>query len=306
MTRPPLRSLAVFEAAARRGSFGKAAQELSITTSAVSHQIRVLETALGRELFVRLHRGVRLTIDGAAYYESIHAAWKRIDEGTRKIQKRPSAERLIVRCGVSFGVRWLMPRIPLFLAEHPEIDLQVMTPTVPRDARMPIVDVEIRYAAVEQPGLHVEPLFEEVILPLCSPTLLKERPALREPKDLANFRLIDSDISVINWANFLSVNRIALSDFSRLKFDNILLALQAAVSGLGIALEGEFLAGEELATGRLIVPPALRGLTIRKSLRSLVVPESQLQSEKVVLFRNWLFHMFEQEPRSREAGGIAI
>lgn len=147
----------VFEAAARCGSFGNAGQELGITTSAVSHQIRVLETFLGRPLFVRLNRGVQLSIEGAAYLESIRDAYELIDEGTRKILGRPVVESLVVRCGVSFGLRWLTPRIPLFLSEFPEIDLQVVTPSVPRDARMPAVDVEIRYGVAEQPGMHVEP-----------------------------------------------------------------------------------------------------------------------------------------------------
>lgn len=289
--RPPLRSLVVFEAAARCGSFSKAGQELGITTSAVSHQIRLLETFLGRPLFVRLNRGVQLSIEGASYLESVRDAYELIDAGTQRLLGRPVVESLVVRCGVSFGMRWLMPRIPLFLSEFPEIDLQVVTPSVPRDSRSPPVDVEIRYGVADQPGMRVEPLFEENVLPLCSPSLLKGRHMLREPKDLAAFRLIDSDISVINWAHFLSVNRIALEGFSRLKFDNILLALQAAASGLGIALEGEFLAGEELATGRLIVPPALRGLTIRKPLRSLVTPEIHPRSDKIDLFREWLHRM---------------
>lgn len=292
---PPLRALAVFETAARCGSFWQAARELGITTSAVSHQIRMLERFLDRKMFVRMNRGVRLTIEGAAYFETIHDAYQLIGDGTRKLLDQPAEESLTVRCGVSFGLRWLTPRIPLFLSEYPDIDLQVLTPTGSWDARKPPADIEIRYGLAELPGMLVEPLFEENIIPLCSPALLKGRRSLRDPKDLAGFRLIDSEINVIDWAHFLASHNITLSAYSRLKFDNVLLALQAAVSGLGIALEGDFLAGEELATGRLIVPPALRQLKARKSLRSLVVSEANSHSERVVIFRDWLFRMLDPE-----------
>jgi LysR family glycine cleavage system transcriptional activator len=291
MQRPPLRTLSFFEAAARCGSFRIAAQELHITTSAVSHQIRKLETFVGKPLFVRHGRGVKLTIEGAAYFEAIRAAYERIDEGTNKVCHNSSRETLTIRCGVSFGLRWLLPRIQLFISQYPDIDLQIYTPTAFHDASIPPIDVEIRYGPVIETGLCVEPLLEETILPLCSPALIKNRNILREPKDLSAFRLIDSEVSVVNWAQFISANRIPISNYSTLKFDSILLGLQAAVSGLGIALEGDFLAGEDLAAGRVIVPPALRQLAIRRSLRSFVVQEPNSGVDKIMVFRDWLFKM---------------
>jgi len=140
--------------------------------------------------------------------------------------------------------------------------------------------------------MHIESLFEENIVPMCSPVILKDR-GLLEPGDLSKFRLIESELSDYSWSSWLSANHIVISDFSRLRFDNIMLALQAAASGLGIALEGEFLASEELAAGRLVVPPALRGLVARKSLRNFIVPETQANTEKVQIFRDWLFRMID-------------
>jgi len=295
MQRPPLRTLSFFEAAARCGSFRIAAQELHITTSAVSHQIRKLETFVGKPLFVRHSRGVKLTIEGTAYFEAIRAAYERIDEGTNKVCRNSSRETLTIRCGVSFGLRWLLPRIQLFISQYPDIDLQIYTPTAFHEAPMPPIDVEIRYGPVIETGLCVEPLLEETILPLCSPALIKDRNILREPGDLFAFRLIDSEVSVVNWAQFISINRIPLLNYSTLKFDNILLGLQAAVSGLGIALEGDFLAGEDLAAGRVIVPPALRQLAIRRSLRSFVVQEPNSGVDKIIIFRDWLFEMLSED-----------
>lgn len=289
---PPLRSLAVFEAAARNGSFWRAAHELHITKSGISHHIKALEIFLDKKLFVRLNRGVRLTVEGVMYYESIHEAFLHIDDGTQRLLGSPQRETLTVQCGVSFGYRWLTPRLPLFLSENPGIDLRIVTPTAKLEDRSDAIDIEIRYGPASEPGMHVESLFEENIVPMCSPAILKGS-SLREPSDLSKFRLIESELSEYSWSSWLSANRIGISDFSRLQFDNIMLALQAAVSGLGIALEGDFLASEELAAGRLVVPPALRGLVARKSLRNFIVPETQAKTEKVLKFRDWLFRMFD-------------
>jgi LysR family glycine cleavage system transcriptional activator len=256
---PPLRSLAVFEAAARNGSFWRAADELNITKSGISHHIKALEVFLDTKLFVRLSRGVRLTVEGVTYYESIHEAYRHIDDGTQRLLGSPQRETLTVQCGVSFGYRWLTPRLPLFLSENPGIDLRILTPTAKLEDRSDAVDIEIRYGPSSEPGMHVESLFEENIVPMCSPAILKGR-GLLEPGDLSKFRLIESDLSEYSWSSWLSANRIGISDFSRLRFDNIMLALQAAVSGLGIALEGEFLASEELAAGRLVIPPTLHNM----------------------------------------------
>lgn len=301
MARPPLRTLSFFEAAARCGSFRIAARELHITTSAVSHQIRKLETFVGKPLFIRHSRGVRLTVEGAAYFEAIRAAYERIDEGTNKIRLVGARETLTIRCGVSFGLRWLLPRIQLFISEYPDIDLQIFTPTVSHEAHKLPVDAEIRYGPVSQSGFYIEPLPEETIYPVCSPALIKDRHILRDPKDLLAFRLIDSEISVINWAQFLSLNGIQLQNYSTLKFDNILFGLQAAVSGLGIALEGDFLAGEDLSAGRVIVPPALRPMAVRRSLRNFVVQDASSRIDKIILFRDWLFKMLVQDTNPKSA-----
>lgn len=283
----------VFEAAARTSSFWRAADELNITKSGVSHHIKALEEYLGTKLFVRLNRGVRLTVEGATFYESVHEAYRHIYGGTQQLLRTPQRNTLTIRCGASFGYRWLTPRLPLFLAENPEIDLRVITPSTKQIQPIDTVDIEILYGPAHQPGMYVEPLFEENIVPLCSPALLR-RNALREPTELAKFRLIESEVNEFSWASWLSGNRVAIADFSRLRFDSILLSIQAAVSGLGIALEGDFLASEELAAGRLVVPHALRHLSVRKTLRHVVVPESQAKSEKVLVFRDWLFRTINE------------
>lgn len=291
MKRPPLRALAAFETAARLGNFSDAARELDISTSAISHQIRSLEEFLGTRLFNRLSRGVRLTADGAVFYTSVHEAYRRIDDGTHRILRSRSSEILTVRCGVSFGLRWLAPRLPLFLAEYPKIDLRIVTPIVD-SAHLP-ADIVIKYVPTKQSGYHVEPLPEEDVVPMCSPALLKDGAALLVPADIAKFRLIESVVTEVSWLQWFAIHQVPITEFTRVSFDNIVLALQSAISGIGIALEGDLLASEDLASGRLIVPPALRAMRVRRSLRALVVPERQATSPKYRLFRDWLFRNLE-------------
>jgi len=287
MKRPPLRALAAFEAAARLGNFSDAARELEITTSAISHQIKALETFLGTRLFARLSRGVRTTEDGAAFYAAVHDAYGRIDDGTRRLLRRREGETLTLRCGLSFGLRWLTPRLPLFLAEHPDIDLRVVTPILGSPGREP--DIEIVYGQTERAGYRCERLPAEDILPMCSPQLLRDGPSLQTPADLAKFRLIEPLFTDLTWERWFGLHQVAVEPQVRVSFDNVLMALQAAASGMGIALEGDFLASEDLANGRLVVPPALRDMRVRRSLRMLVMREERWNETKCRHFRDWLF-----------------
>jgi LysR family glycine cleavage system transcriptional activator len=287
MKRPPLRALAAFEASARRANFSDAAKELDITTSAVSHQIKSLESFLGAKLFERGSRGVKLTRKGSVYFDAIHQAYLRIDDGTRRLVRRQATETLTVRCGVSFGLRWLVPRLPMFLAENPGLELHIVTPIA--DSARVEFDCAIRYGCRPLAGHGVEPLPEESISPMCSPSLLKSDDPLNAPSDVLKHRLIESAVTEFGWDEWFAGRGVVPVDVARLSFDNILMTLQAAVAGLGIALEGEFLAGEDLASGRLVVPPGLRDLKVRRPLRSYVVPDRSARDERQKLFRNWLF-----------------
>ena len=287
MKRPPLRALAAFEAAARLGNFSDAARDLEITTSAVSQQIKILETFLGTRLFDRLSRGVRPTESGAAFHAAVHEAYRRIDDGTLRILGPRESETLTVRCGLSFGLRWLAPRLPLFLAEHPDVDLRIVTPIFGSAEREP--DIEIVYGQVGCEGRRCEHLPAEDIVPMCSPQLLRDGPSLQGPADLAKFRLIDPLVTDLTWERWFALHGVMVVPHRRVSFDSVLMALQAAASGMGIALEGDFLASEDLASGRLVVPPALVEMRVRRSLRTLVMREDKWQEAKCRQFRDWLF-----------------
>ena len=293
--RPPLRALVVFEVAARHMSFQLAARELNLTPSAVSHQVKSLEAHLGRPLFVRMNRSLRLTPAGRNYYTFVRDALQKITDGSRALQESPRNETLIIRSGGSFAERWLLPRLPVFLAEHPRIDLVI-------DTRSPLgnfgasgVDLEIRYGRPTGSDLHVEPLREETILPLCSPMLLRGPNSLRDIEDLSKHTLIESKLSQVTWSMWLSAQNGSIRNLRQLLFDTTSLALQAAVYGLGVALEGDFLAREELGSGRLVTPFLLREMAMRVPLRFLVIPKAKRNRHNVRSFRDWLMREMQSD-----------
>lgn len=286
--RPPLRALVVFEVAARHMSFQLAARELNLTPSAVSHQIKALEAHLSRTLFVRSNRSLALTPAGRDYYIFVRDALQKIADGSRALQESPPNEVLTVRCGGSFADRWLLPRLPLFLSENPRIDLAIDTQRTLEPVRTSDIDVEIRYGRPTGSGLEVEPLRKESILPLCSPMLIRGTSPLRDIADLSNHTLIESKFSQVTWSMWLSARKASIPNLRHLLFDRTNLALQAAVYGLGVALEGDFLAKEELATGRLVTPFLLRDTAMRITLRYLVIPSSKRKSHTIRSFRDWI------------------
>lgn len=292
---PPLRALVVFEVAARHMSFQLAARELNLTPSAVSHQIKALETHLSRALFVRTNRNLALTPAGRNYYIFVRDALQKIADGSRALQESPRNEILTVRSGGSFAERWLLPRLPLFLSEHPRIDLVIDTQRTIGPVRTSDIDVEIRYGRPTGSDLDVEPLREETILPLCSPMLIRGPNPLRDIADLANHTLIESKFSQITWSMWLSAQNGSIRNLRQLLFDRTNLALQAAVYGLGVALEGDFLAKEELATGRLVTPFLLRDTAMRVPLRFVVIPKAKRKLHTVRSFRDWIMREMQSE-----------
>jgi LysR family glycine cleavage system transcriptional activator len=273
-------------------SFQAAARELSLTPSAVSHQIKGLERHLGRPLFVRRNRQLSLTPAGRNYYASVRDALQKIMEGSRALRESPRNDVLTIRCGGSFAEIWLMPRLPVFLAEHPNIDLVLETKSQLGDFTE--ADLEIRYGSTSGANLHVEALREDTIIPMCSPLLLRGAHELRDVEDLSNHTLIESKFSEVTWPMWLSSQNAAIRNVRQLLFDTTALALQAAVYGLGVVLESDFLAKEELASGRLVVPSKLRDMGVRRPLRFMVIPTAKLKLHTVQAFRHWLTREMQQ------------
>ncbi len=171
---PPLHALRAFEAAARHLSFARAAVELNLTPSAISHQIRHLEESLGRRLFERRHRGLELTAVGRVYFPLVRGAFEQLAQATVLIGGTGPELRnvLTISCMPSFAMVWLIPRLPAFQAAHPAIEVRLDTSSRFVDFARDGIDVGIRFGTGQWPGVAAEFLFSETLFPICAPALI--------------------------------------------------------------------------------------------------------------------------------------
>src|SRR5258708_24834470 len=187
---PPLNGLRAFEAAARHMSFTDAAEELSVTQAAISHQVRGLEQRLGLKLFVRRNRSPLLSEAGQAYLPSVRAAFDQLNEATEKLLQKDRGGHLTVTTTASFAVKWLVPRLGGFQRANPEIDVRISTGTGLIDFSREDVDIGIRYGRGQWPSLTAAWLGGPSLLPVCAPSLLQGSNPLQKPADLQRFNLL--------------------------------------------------------------------------------------------------------------------
>ena len=188
---PGTRALKTLEAAARHLNFTRAADELGLTPAAVSHQIKEFEDQLGVSLFTRTSRTVRLTEAGAVLSEASADAIDLLNRAVSRAQKLARGQSLLkVTADAHFAAKWLMRRIDGFRAIQPDIDLRFDISYEVRDFDRDDIDIGIRFGAGKYPGLAVDRLFDNVLIPVCSPELLRNGPPLKTPRDLFNHRLV--------------------------------------------------------------------------------------------------------------------
>ncbi|UKJ76293.1 LysR substrate-binding domain-containing protein [Azospirillum brasilense] len=289
-----IKALQAFEAAARLGSFATAAEDLGLTPSAISHQVKILEEQLGLRLFHRVHRSVALTDDGRTYAAEIIAAFARIDTATRNVTTTGSGTTILtVRSMPSFAAQWLMPRLGRVKEIHPAIDIRLRASVSPIDLTTGAVDVDIRYNPGPPPAGCVLELFpDDVIVPMCSPALANGLNPIRKPSDISRHILIHSEINIVGWRDWANRHRGVELDMERgLRFDRSFMAINAAANGMGVCLDSLLLARQELLSGRLIIPFPTRGL--RAQGHGFVTLKSTANLPKIRLFREWLFSELE-------------
>jgi len=263
----PVRGIAVFEAAARAVSFHAAADELNLTPSAVSHQIRLLEEILGVKLFERVGRGVTLTAEGAEYARSIRPSIRRLRDATNQIKGRAkkggAPEFVRIEIPPSLAHCWLLPRLAELIAQHPRIDIRVNAqgshlqgdrlpwPTL---ADAP-ADLQIVYGDENLWADRASHLFSEDFQPLCAPALLG-RHALDRADQLLQHTLISTSRNAVAWEEWLNWQGIDLDEnpVDSLQLDPSHLAIEAAVSGMGFILESNVLVQRQLSIGNLVAP----------------------------------------------------
>jgi DNA-binding transcriptional LysR family regulator len=247
---PPVINLQAFEAVARRRSFALAAAELHLTASAISHQVARLESHLGVRLFERSAHGVRISVAGEMYLSRIGGALTAIAAATEDLRQGVS-NSLYVHSAPSIASLWLMSRLHTFAQAYPDISLNLSAAHTPSDFELGQADIDLRYGVPNWPGLVVEPLFEERVVPLASPAFIQEH-RLKRPEHLLGVKLIQSNVSVIQWSDwFAAFTDKRAPDWFAVRFDRAQMSLDAATQGLGVALESATIAGRHIAERKL-------------------------------------------------------
>lgn len=260
---PPLVELRAFEAAARHLSFRKAAAELGVTPTAISHQIRLLEDYCGRALFRRRPRPLSLTDAGAQLFPVIRDGLQSFATAISATKGDQGKHPLRVTTTNAFASRWLVPRLPTWRKAHPQAPLEVIGTDSVLDLNAGDADVAIRYTRTPPADGLAEELLRDCFWPVCSPRLLRSGERLKRPADLKKHVLVHcywspSDIEAPTWQRWLAMARGKwrdvpdLKDMDHLSFREELHAIEAVIAGQGIGIFSNVLVGPELATGALV------------------------------------------------------
>jgi putative choline sulfate-utilization transcription factor len=258
---PSLDLLKGFEAAARHLNFTKAADELFLTQSAVSRQIQALEERLGVRLFVRKRRGLALTDEGDRLFRAVSAALGQVQEVVESLSQRPAGERVTITSTMAFSALWLIPRLGDFHRLYPEVDVRISANDRILNLERERIDVSVRYSSAHAAPKGAVWLFDEEVLPVCSPALIERtgRP-LRRPQDLAHYVLLhlddrDTPSPWLSWSTwFDSVGMRGVKPAGSLGFNYFDQIVRAALVGQGVALGRLPLIAELLQDGSLIAP----------------------------------------------------
>ena len=310
---PPLNALRAFEAAARHLSFKNAALELSVTPTAVSHQIKLLETSLGWPLFDRLTRALALTPQGEAMLPKVREGLECFAAAVESAHQRVDHGRLIVVLPPSFATRWLVPRLRRFALAQPSLRLQVIrsmnaidgnqmagvAALEPVDLHQEDSPVAIRFGNGAYPGYHVDRMFGSDYIAVCSPKLLEAGPPLRVPADMRHQVLLHDDATASErsgpgWEDWFRLAGVSGADTrAGTHFGDSGMAYVAALDGLGVALASRPLVANAIAQGRLVAPFDIA--VGQNYAYFLVVQESISGRPMVQAFRQWLLEEAKAE-----------
>jgi LysR family glycine cleavage system transcriptional activator len=289
---PPLKAVRYFEAAARHLSFSKAAEELNVTHSAISHQIKALEEWVGQPLFDRTGRALRLTEAGRQFLPPVRSAFQQLADAAQDLRQLCRGGPLTVSVLPSLASKWLVPRLFDFRAKHPEIEVRISATERVEQIGQGGIDIAIRYGRGKWPNVDSELLLKDDLFPIASPSLLNADTPLKEPRDLANFNLISDTTWQAaqfdfwqQWLEHAGVTGLELKS-GGFSFNYSNLLIQAAVDGLGVALGNTMLASDDLRAGRLVKPfdisvPLDTGYYV-------VYVRDALKRPKIRAFRDWV------------------
>lgn len=314
---PPLNSLSAFEAVARHMSFTRAAEELNVTQGAVSRQVRNLEEHLGVQLFERGPHGLELTKYGRQYIRPLSEAFQTIAIATSKITTEAIDNCLTVNMFPTLAMKWFVPRVQAFSAEHPKIELRLVTSMAPIDPSRDDFDVAIRVGDLRRRrydgvhpridltmardfrGLKTKHLMPDVLTPVCSPKIMSGSRPVRSVEDLRRHTLIHVTSRATAWADWLrAVGGEGIDGSAGPCFGQFFLAIQAALEGRGLAIVPRILVEADLKAGTLVAP--FTTSVPSAGAYYLLCRKPHWDVPKVRLFRTWI--MAETAPYNRASG----
>lgn len=322
---PPLNAVRAFEAAARLGGFVAASEELAVTPSAVSQQVKGLEEWLGVRLFVRRAQGLERTAAARQYLPGLTEALDRIDDATAAVLPKPSSRVLTVTSLASFSAQWLAPRLPSFAQAYPDIDLRLSTTDRMLNLEIDDVDVAIRYGHGQYGELEVEKLVEEWVTPVCAPSVSMggdRAPPITRLDDLKDCILMHDSTAILHarhgqppvqsWSGWLdAAERPDLKQVLPIDrgpaFSDSHFLVQAAVAGTGVMLGRGVLVADPLSTGTLVAPIDIF-MPSPEAYWFVTMPGARAD-KRIAAFREWLvaemadlWELKESRPGWRKSG----
>ncbi len=282
-------SLRAFEAAARHLNFTRAAIELNLTQTAISHQIKNLEETLGTKLFTRTGNAVGLTDAAHNYLRAVRTAILDLSSATDRVAGHDDERVLTLECLGTFAIKRLLPHLHDFRSKHPSLSLRLRTMQAFEHTVEPDFDLAIWHGAGQWAGLHADSLGTEEVFPVCSPKLMERDGPLSEVEHLRRHTIIRTVSLVLRdeWPAWLEAAGLRDLEFDdEISCDFLVTSMQAAVEGLGIVLGRSGITESDLTAGRLIEPFGIRARSIYGYY--LVAPKRTAMTPKVQLFRSWL------------------
>lgn len=281
---PSISSLLALEAVERLGSASAAAEDLALSQSAVSHQLKQLEAQMGVDLISRDQMRLQLTPAGAEFAREARFLLGRLAQASIKLRANPQGGGLNLSILPAFGLNWLAPRLKDFLSLHPDITVNLQTHNLPFSFETSQAQAAIHYGTRDWAGVSYLPLMPKHVLPVCAPGLLDT--AVSRPEGLLAYPLLHLQTHPDSWEQWFGAQGVEVSKLEGMLFDQSSTMTQAAVHGLGIALLPTFLAEDEIARGRLCL--AMKGAAASLGEYFLVWPEREAYSAPLTKFRNWL------------------
>lgn len=281
---PSIPSLLALEAVDRLGSASAAAQELSLTQSAISRQLKSVEDQLGVELIQRTQMRLRLTPAAREYVKTARSALHQLAQASLKLKANPSGGSLNLSILPAFGMHWLAPRLLEFARRHPEVTVNLGTRLKPFDFQTEPFDAAIHFGQRDWFGVQYLPIMQEEVLPVCAPGTAPN--GFGSLQALRAMPLLHLDTRPDAWERWFAAQGVAATGLHGMLFDQFSTMMQATIHGMGVALLPAFLATEELKTGKLML--AWQGPSVNLGDYFLVWPSDRAMPEPLHSFKTWL------------------